>query len=57
MRLTTADGLASNYVRAIFEDADGTLWIGTPSGVSRLSIDSLPSQLVTICPQLDTPPL
>lgn len=38
LRLTTANGLASNQVLAVFEDADGALWIGTPSGVSRLSV-------------------
>jgi signal transduction histidine kinase len=29
---TEADGLASNRVRAIFEDEQGTLWIGTADG-------------------------
>ena len=38
LRLTTADGLASNQVLAVFEDADGGLWVGTPSGVSRVEI-------------------
>ncbi len=33
---TTADGLAGNRVRSIYEDADGTLWIGTyDDGLSR----------------------
>ncbi len=35
--LTEQDGLAGNNVRTIYEDADGTLWIGTyDSGLSRL---------------------
>jgi Tol biopolymer transport system component/frataxin-like iron-binding protein CyaY len=38
LRLTTANGLASNRVLAIAKDAEGTLWIGTPNGVSRLHI-------------------
>lgn len=29
---TTEKGLSNNYVRAIYEDADGTLWIGTYGG-------------------------
>lgn len=29
---TTADGLGSNQIRSIYEDADGTLYIGTFSG-------------------------
>jgi diguanylate cyclase (GGDEF)-like protein len=33
---TTADGLASNQVRALRETRDGSLWIGTSSGLSRL---------------------
>ncbi len=33
---TTANGLAGNRVRSIYEDADGTLWIGTyDDGLSR----------------------
>lgn len=31
-RLTAADGLGSNHVTAIHEDAAGTLWIGTEGG-------------------------
>ena len=30
-----ADGLASDYVRTLHADADGSLWIGTLGGVSR----------------------
>ena len=36
-RLTTTDGLASNWIMALHEDADGTLWIGTNGeGLNRL---------------------
>ena len=34
-RFTTADGLSSNAVRALYEDADGTLWIGTRGGLNH----------------------
>jgi signal transduction histidine kinase/ligand-binding sensor domain-containing protein len=34
---TTREGLAENYITALFEDRAGNLWIGTGSGVSRLS--------------------
>jgi len=32
---TTADGLAGDTVREIFQDSRGYLWIGTSSGLSR----------------------
>ena len=36
--LTTRDGLAGDFVRAVFEDAAGTLWIGTQDGgMSRIA--------------------
>ena len=34
---TTANGLASNTVGSILESDDGTMWFGTPNGVSTLS--------------------
>ncbi len=34
--LTTKDGLASNYVNALAEDADGSLLAGTSRGVNRV---------------------
>ena len=34
--LTTADGLASNDVRSIFEDRNHDIWLGTISGLQRL---------------------
>jgi ligand-binding sensor domain-containing protein/signal transduction histidine kinase len=33
---TTKDGLGNDFVRAIFEDADGSIWAGTDSGLFRL---------------------
>ena len=33
--LTTADGLASNDVRTIFEDANQDVWVGTIAGLQR----------------------
>lgn len=35
-RLTTAEGLPSDEVRALFEDRDGHLWAGTVDGLARL---------------------
>ena len=32
---TTADGIASDYVRAIVPDDEGNLWLGTTKGVTR----------------------
>lgn len=34
-RYTTEDGLPSNITRALLEDHDGNLWIGTFGGISR----------------------
>jgi ligand-binding sensor domain-containing protein len=39
VHLTTANGLASNHVLAIFEDSEGTFWIGTPGGISSVTIE------------------
>ena len=36
-QLTTKDGLVSNFVRAVYEDAHNGLWIGTDMGLQRLS--------------------
>jgi len=33
---TIADGLPRNWVRAILEDRDGALWVGTPAGLALL---------------------
>jgi signal transduction histidine kinase len=40
-RISEADGLASNDVVQIIEDAQGTLWLGTGQGVSKVAL-SLP---------------
>ena len=34
---TTQQGLAENYITALYEDRAGNLWVGTGSGVSRVS--------------------
>jgi ligand-binding sensor domain-containing protein/signal transduction histidine kinase len=34
--LKKADGLGSDYVTSLFEDAEGSLWIGTRDGLSQL---------------------
>ena len=35
--LRKADGLGSDYIRSLFEDAEGSLWVGTQDGVSQLT--------------------
>jgi ligand-binding sensor domain-containing protein/signal transduction histidine kinase len=35
--LTTADGLPDDFVRSLFADSDGTLWIGTRNGLAHLN--------------------
>lgn len=55
-RLTVADGLGSNLVTAVKEDADGTVWIGTEGGglarmragrIEKVGVSQgLPSELV-----------
>lgn len=34
-RLTTKDGLASNYIRSMVQDGQGYLWLGTLNGLCR----------------------
>ena len=36
-RYGRADGLPSNSVHALYQDTEGVLWIGTPSGLARWS--------------------
>ena len=40
-RLTTDDGLADNTVSALYQDGDGTLWIGTTGGLNTLKAGTL----------------
>lgn len=35
--ITVAEGLSSNIVRSVFEDRDGNVWVGTESGLHRLT--------------------
>ncbi len=35
--LTKADGLVSDYITSLLEDAEGSLWIGTQDGLSQLT--------------------
>lgn len=35
MRLTVKDGLVNNFVRALLQSRDGSMWIATDEGVSR----------------------
>ena len=41
--LTKADGLVGDYVTSLFEDAEGSLWVGARDGVSQLSDLKLPT--------------
>lgn len=34
---TTRDGLCSNFIGCMTEDADGQIWLGSNSGISRYS--------------------
>lgn len=36
MALTTANGLASNFVQVVYEDSHGVMWFGTAGGLCRL---------------------
>ncbi|HEX4343770.1 MAG TPA: two-component regulator propeller domain-containing protein, partial [Verrucomicrobiae bacterium] len=42
--LKKSDGLASDYVRALAEDGEGNLWVGTRDGVSQLADVKFPIQ-------------
>ncbi len=34
-KLTTFNGLSSNYIQCVFRDSRGYVWIGTPNGLNR----------------------
>ena len=36
-RLTTADGLPDDFIRSLYSDRDGSLWIGTRHGLAHLA--------------------
>src|ERR1035437_3538384 len=44
--LRKADGLASDYVKALGEDSEGSLWVGTRDGISQISDVKFPIQHV-----------
>jgi len=41
LRLTVKDGLVNNFVRALLEGRDGSMWIATDEGVSRWTLHGL----------------
>lgn len=43
---TAADGLAGNYVTALGEAPDGTIWVGTSTGLTRVGGGSLRKRFV-----------
>jgi len=45
--LRKADGLGSDYVTSLFEDAEGSLWVGTRDGLSQLSDVKFPVYSIT----------
>ena len=45
--LTEADGLGSNYVRAVIQSGGGTVWIGHSHGLDRL-VDGKPQRVVLV---------
>ena len=40
--LTRTDGLGSDFVTSLFEDSEGSLWVGTREGVTQLSDLKIP---------------
>jgi ligand-binding sensor domain-containing protein/two-component sensor histidine kinase len=51
-RLAHRDGLISDDIRTLFEDRDGTIWIGSRRGLSRLSESNV--KTVRADPEKDT---
>jgi ligand-binding sensor domain-containing protein/signal transduction histidine kinase len=50
-RWTTRDGLTNNFIRAIAQDHDRSMWIGTDSGLNHLVGDSEHPRIVSYQPQ------
>ena len=40
--LDRSDGLGSDYITSLYEDAEGSLWVGTRDGLSQLSDEKFP---------------
>jgi ligand-binding sensor domain-containing protein/signal transduction histidine kinase len=40
--LTRADGLGSDFITSLFEDAEGSIWVGTREGVTQISDLKIP---------------
>ena len=36
-----ADGLSSNEIMCVLQDQDGTIWMGTADGITRISRQAL----------------
>jgi ligand-binding sensor domain-containing protein/signal transduction histidine kinase len=64
-RFTSADGLADDFIRSLYTDRDGSLWIGTRHGLSHLvdgkftsfsSLDGLGSDFIGVIFRANRPP-
>lgn len=49
---TTANGLPSSHIQALFQSSDGYLWVGTQSGLVRLSGNGYQFVLANACTSL-----
>jgi signal transduction histidine kinase/CheY-like chemotaxis protein/ligand-binding sensor domain-containing protein len=60
VNFTATNGLAAGQVRAVFEAADGSMWFGTPNGLTKLELtpnpqlSTLNSQPLTLDPGFST---
>lgn len=46
IKYTLSDGLPDNIINAIYVDEDSTMWVGTPTGISRLKEKEILSQSI-----------